>query len=211
MGPFQLRMFCISVKDFLCSSEHNFWKVEFESCSGPVPAAHLRHCISLKCGNWTWFWSLMIKKVRVRQSKNSPAVSPIGFLTCQTRVPNMMRGELGMFFTTAFVNPHSVCIRIPTYLSFSKQLESAVIFFSFNEMFCSTASPFVSCPLMKLPCWWWQIFSTDHQIAFSQEKMQFRCTITALASVFLWFIHVNATKKCGFTGHRTQGGPEGRG
>lgn len=112
-----------------------------------------------------------------------------------------MRDELRMFLTSAFVNPHRVCIRIPNYLCFSEYLETAVTFFSFNEMFCSTASPFVSCPLMKLPCWWWQIFSTDHQIAVSQEKIQFGCTITALASVFLWFMHVNATKEYGFTGH----------
>lgn len=31
--------------------------------------------------------------------------------------------------------------------------------------------------------------------------MQFGCTITALTSVFSGFMHVNATKECGFTGH----------
>jgi len=62
----------------------------------------------------------MTEKVRVRWSKNSLAVSPADFLTCQTRVPIMMRGELRTFLSSTFVNSHSVCIRIPICSSFSE-------------------------------------------------------------------------------------------
>lgn len=96
------------------------YKIKFESCFWTVLEAQLRHCNSLTHGNWTRCLSLMTKKVRVRWSMSSLAVSPADFLTFQTRLSNLIRGELRTLLSSAFVYSHSVCIRIPICSSFSE-------------------------------------------------------------------------------------------